>query len=355
MMNPPCFTIGQRKISVDQPAYIIAELSANHNQDFSAAVKMIEAAKSAGADAVKLQTYTADTITLDSEKEYFQVKSDLIWKGRKLHSLYHEAHTPWEWQPKLKKIADALKIDLFSSPFDPTAVDFLEKMNVPAYKIASFEVVDIPLIQHVAKTGKPIIMSTGMATLPEIEEAVNAVRLVSKAPIALLKCTSAYPSDPAEMNINTISELSRFFGVVSGLSDHTMGHTVAVASVALGARIIEKHFTLSREMKGPDSSFSMEPQEFKAMVDAIRLTESALGKVSFGPTVSEFKAIIYRRSLFVICDIKAGEAFSLKNIRSIRPGHGLAPKHLPEVLGRRARHALTKGTPLAWSDIEGIS
>jgi pseudaminic acid synthase len=312
--------IENQEIGLGQPAYIIAELSANHNQDFEQAVKLIEAAKETGADAVKLQTYTPDTITIDCNNEYFQIGAGTIWEGRNLYDLYGEAHTPWEWQPKLKTVADELGIHLFSSPFDHTAVDFLEEMNVPAYKIASFEIVDIPLIRKVGRTGKPIIMSTGMATLAEIDEAVQTIRTEGNNQVALLKCTSAYPAPPEEMNLRTIPHLAQAFNVPVGLSDHTLGVAVPVAAVALGACIIEKHFTLSRAAPGPDSAFSLEPHEFKEMVDAVRVAEKALGHVSYTVTEKEAASRVFRRSLFVVKDMKTGEVFTEENVRSIRPG-----------------------------------
>jgi pseudaminic acid synthase len=323
-------------------------MSANHNHDFEQAVKIIEAAKDAGADAIKLQTYTQDTLTIDCANEYFQIDKGSIWEGRKLYELYREAYTPWEWQPKLKKIADRLGIDLFSTPFDATAVDFLEKMEVPAYKIASFEIVDIPLIRRIAQTGKPIILSTGMCTLAEIDEAVSTIREAGDNQLALLKCTSAYPSRPEDMNLLTIPHLAEAFGVPVGLSDHTLDFEVAVAAVALGACSVEKHFTLSRENRGPDSSFSMEPHEFKEMVRAIRSVEKALGCVQYQITEREESSKVFRRSLFVVRDMYAGEEYTKENVRSIRPGFGLHTRHLDEVLGRRARKDILKGTPLTW-------
>jgi pseudaminic acid synthase len=339
--------IGERAIGSGHSVYIIAELSANHHQDFEQAVKIIHAAKDAGADAVKLQTYTPDTITIACDRREFRVEGT-IWEGRNLHDLYGEAYTPWEWQPRLKEIANTLGLDLFSSPFDATAVDFLESMSVPAYKVASFEAVDIPLIQRIAATGKPTILSTGMATLEEIEEAVRAFRQSGGQRIALLKCTSAYPALPEEMNLRTIAELAQRFDVPVGLSDHSMDVAVPVAAVALGACIIEKHLTLSRSHPGPDSSFSLEPHEFKAMVDAVRTTEKALGKVQFGAGAKESALRAFRRSLFVVRDIKSGEAFTAENIRSIRPGNGLHTRYLAEVLGRRAVCDIERGTPLRW-------
>lgn len=328
--------------------YVIAELSANHNQDFEKAVRIIQVAKESGADAVKLQTYTPDTITLKSDKEYFRVGGGTLWDGRNLHDLYGEAYTPWEWQPKLKQVANALGLDLFSSPFDPTAVDFLERMKVPAYKVASFELVDIPLIQKMARTGKPLIMSTGMATVEEIDEAVNAARAAGATEIALLKCTSAYPALPEEMNLRTIPELLRRFGLPVGLSDHTVGIAAPVAAVALGACIIEKHLTLSRSDPGPDSAFSLEPDEFKAMVDAVRVAEKALGEVRFGCSPREVNSLRFRRSLFVVQDVKRGEPFTPANVRSIRPGQGLHTRHLGEVLGQHAAQDIERETPLSW-------
>ena len=339
--------IRDRKIDANQPVYIIAEMSANHNQDFNKAVKIIEAAKEAGADAVKLQTYTPDTITLDCDNDYFRINGT-IWKERNLYELYSKAYTPWEWQPKLKKIANHLGMDLFSTPFDKTAVDFLENMEVLAYKIASFELVDIPLLLKIAQTGKPIIMSTGMATLAEIDEAVSAIREAGGNQLALLKCTSAYPAPPDEMNLRTIPHLAEAFGVPTGLSDHTLGITVPVAAVALGACIIEKHLTLSRQDPGPDSAFSLEPHEFKEMVDSIRTTEKAMGEVSYKIKGKEKASLVFRRSLFVVKDIKAGETFTEKNVSSIRPGYGLHTMHLDEIIGRKAVGFIRKGTPIDW-------
>ena len=331
-----------------ESVYIVAEMSANHNQNFERAVQIIRAAKEAGADAVKLQTYTADTLTIRSDKSYFRISGGTLWDGRALYDLYAEAFTPWEWHPKLKAVANDLGMDLFSTAFDPTAVDFLEQMGVPFHKVASFEIVDIPLIEQMARTGKPLIISTGMATLAEIDEAVRAARDAGASEIALLKCTSAYPSLPEAMNLHTILHLAQAFGVRVGLSDHTMGTAVPVAAVALGARIIEKHFTLARSDSGPDSAFSLEPHEFKAMVEAVRTAEKALGAVSYGVSAEEQKSRVFRRSLFVVKDVRAGEVFTAENIRSIRPGPGLSPKYLPEVLGRNAARDLERGTPLSW-------
>jgi len=343
--------IGQRSIGAGHPVYVVAEVSANHHQDFEQAVKIIRAAKDAGADAVKLQTYTPDTMTIACNREEFRI-TGTIWDGRNLHDLYAEAYTPWEWQPRLKKAANDLGLDLFSTPFDATAVDFLEEMKVPAHKLASFELVDIPLIQKMARTGKPLIISTGMSTVEEIEEAVQTARDAGAREIALLKCTSAYPAPPEEMNLRTIPELARRFDVPVGLSDHSMSTAVPVAAVALGACIIEKHLTLSRSEPGPDSAFSLEPQEFKEMVDAVRAAEKALGQVHFGVAPKEASSRVFRRSLFVVQHMKRGEAFTADNVRSIRPGYGLHTRHLPEVLGRHAARNIERGTPLRWDLVD---
>ncbi|MEP7286092.1 MAG: pseudaminic acid synthase [Chloroflexota bacterium] len=346
-------TINGRQIGDGAPVYIIGEMSANHNQDFDQAVKIIKAIKDAGADAVKIQTYTPDTLTIDSDKEYFRIGTGTLWEGRNLYNLYSEAYTPWDWQPKLKEVADDLGIDFFSTPFDKSAVDFLEEMNVKFYKVASFEMIDLPLIQEIAQTGKPIIMSTGMANLAEIDEAVATARAAGATELALLKCTSGYPALPEEMNLLTIPHLAQAYNVPVGLSDHTLDITVPVASVAVGAAIIEKHFTLSRDIPGPDSAFSLEPHQFKAMVEAVRVTEKALGTVYYGVSEKESKSKIFRRSLFVVKDMKAGEVFTPENVRSIRPSNGLPPKYLPEVLGRRAASDISRGTPLQWSCVAG--
>jgi len=347
----PEIRIGDRKVGTGHPVYVIAEVSANHHQDFERAVEIVHTAKTAGADAVKLQTYTPDTMTIASSRAEFRIEGT-IWDGRNLYELYGEAYTPWEWQPRLKQVANDLGLDLFSTPFDATAVDFLEKMDVPAHKLASFELVDLPLIQKMARTGKPLIMSTGMATAEEIEEAVNTARRAGAAQIALLKCTSAYPARAEEMNLRTIPELSRRFGVPAGLSDHTMGVAVPVAAVAQGACILEKHITLSRSEPGPDSAFSLEPHEFKAMVDAVRVAEKALGEVHFGVSEKEAGSRVFRRSLFVVKDIKRGDVFTAENVRSIRPAHGLHTRYLAEVLGRRAACDIECGTPLQWELVE---
>ena len=344
----PHLQIGARRIASGEPAYIIAEVSANHHQDFEQAVRIVQSAKAAGADAVKLQTYTADTMTIACDREQFQIAGGTLWDGRTLHDLYQEASTPWEWQPKLKEVANKLRMDLFSSPFDATAVDFLERMDVPAYKVASFELVDIPLIQKIARTGKPVIMSTGMASVDEIAEAINAAREAGAKQIALLKCTSAYPAPAHQMNLRTIPAMVERFGVPVGLSDHTMDVAIPVSAVALGACIIEKHLTLSRAETGPDSAFSLEPHEFKAMVDAFRTAEDAMGTVQFSAGQNESASRVFRRSLFVVQNMSKGERFTTENVRSIRPSHGLHTMHLSEILGNSASRDIGRGTPLSW-------
>ncbi len=344
--------VGERFVGPGHRVYIVAELSANHGQDFDRAARLIDEAKRAGADAVKLQTYTPDTITLNSDREYFHIGGGTMWDGRTLHHLYAEAFTPWEWQPKLKRVANDLGLDLFSSAFDATAVDFLEEMGVPAHKVASFELVDLPLIRRMARTGKPLILSTGMATLEEIAEAVETARSSGATELLLLKCTSAYPASPGEMNLRTIPELQKRFHTPAGLSDHTFGIAVPVAAAALGACFIEKHLILSRSDGGADSAFSLEPPEFRSMVDAVRIAEQSLGQVHFGSSEREMASRQFRRSLFVVRDMKAGDAFAAENVRSIRPAAGLHPRHYFEILGRRAQCEIERGTPLTWELIE---
>jgi N-acetylneuraminate synthase len=327
--------------------YIVAEMSANHNQSYDQAVRVLRAAKESGADAIKLQTYTADTLTIPCDNSYFKIGKGTLWEGRTLYDLYNEAYTPWEWHEKLQKEAATLGLDFFSTPFDHTAVDYLEKLNVPAHKIASFEIVDIPLLRYVAQTKKPIIMSTGMSTREEIAEAVDTVRNAGNSQLVLLKCVSAYPAQPEDMNLRTIADLSTTFNVPVGLSDHTMGIVVPVAAVAAGAVMIEKHFTLSRKTPGPDSAFSLEPAEFKAMVESVRMAEKALGGIQYGPSEREQASRVFRRSLFVVNDVKKGEIFSEKNVRSIRPGNGLHPRFFNDIIGRRATQDIQKGTPLS--------
>ena len=343
-------TIDGRKIGAGLPTYIIAEMSANHNKEFDQAVKIIEAAKEAGADAVKLQTYTPDTLTIKCDSEDFRIK-ETIWEGKTLYDLYGEAYTPWEWQPKLMQVANKLDMDLFSTPFDASAVDFLEQMGVPAYKVASFELVDLPLLRKIASTGKPIVMSTGMANLAEIDEAVHTVRGAGNSQIALLKCRSVYPALTKDINLRTIPHIAETFAVPAGLSDHTLGTTVPVAAVALGACIVEKHFTLSRSLPGPDSAFSLEPEEFKAMVAAIRNVEKALGKVHYGTTETEKASIRFRRSLYVTKDMRSGDKFTTENLRAIRPGFGLPPRYYEIFIDKRVNCDVRKGTPVKWEMI----
>ncbi|GBE30129.1 pseudaminic acid synthase [bacterium BMS3Bbin04] len=339
-------TIGNRRIGPGEPAYIIAELSGNHHSDKDIALQMVEAAAAAGVDAVKLQTFTADGITVESDKEYFDLG------GITMYEAYKNFETPREWTADLKARANGLGLTLFSSPFDVSAVDFLQKLNMPAYKIASFELVDMTLLKAVAKTGKPVIMSTGMATQAEIEEAVQMMRSNGCDQIALLKCTSSYPAPPEEMNLNTIPRLAELYGCPSGLSDHTLGITLPIAAAALGANVIEKHFILDRSAGGPESSFALEPDELKQLVESVRMVEKSLGKVHFGPEEREAENLKFRRSLFVVEDIKAGEAFTEQNVRSVRPSNGLHTRHYDEILGKTAAVDIEKGTPMAWDLIK---
>jgi N-acetylneuraminate synthase len=353
MVRDRRIVIGGREIGNQHPVYVIAEISANHGQSYDNAARLIDAAARAGADAVKLQTYTADTLTIASTRPEFRIKGGTLWDGKTLHDLYREAYTPWDWQPKLMRVAADAGIALFSTPFDASAVDFLEKMNVPAHKVASFEIVDHGLLTKVASTKKPVIMSTGMASLAEIDDAVRVLRNAGCEQLALLKCTSAYPAPPEESHLATIPHLADAFGVVVGLSDHTLGIGVPVAAVALGARIIEKHVTLSRNEPGPDSAFSLEPAELKAMVESVRFAQAAVGRVSFETGPAEAKSLGFRRSLFVVERVRKGEVFTAKNVRSIRPAHGLAPKHLDQVLGCVAADDIDAGEPLRWDLVGG--
>lgn len=343
--------INGRLIGDRQPTYIIAELSANHHQSFDRAVDIIREAHRAGADAVKLQTYTADTLTLDSHQSHFKIQSGTVWDGRSFYELYQKASTPWEWHAELKSIANDLGMDLFSSPFDATAVEFLETLDVPAYKIASFEIIDVPLLRKVAATGRPVIVSTGLASLEEIEQAVQTLQNNGCNEVALLKCTSAYPAPPESMNLKTLPDLASRFNIPVGLSDHTLDHHSAITSVALGGSIIEKHLTLSRTEEGPDSSFSLEPTEFAELVNAVRTTEKAMGDINYGPTESDQNNLAFRRSLFAVQDIQPGEKFTHENVRSLRPGKGLAPVHLDKVLSATASQQIPRGTPLDWHHV----
>jgi N-acetylneuraminate synthase len=344
------FEIAGRMIGPGEPPYLIAELSGNHGGDFDRTRRLIDAAKAAGADAVKIQTFTPDTITIDHDGEGFRLGGGL-WEGRTLYDLYREASLPWDWHEALFRHAAEAGITLFSSPFDATAIELLERCRAPAFKIASFELVDLPLIRRAAQTGKPVILSTGMADLGEIGEAVATMRATSAAPVMLLHCTSGYPTPAAECDLRTIPHLAAAFGVPVGLSDHTLGWAVPVASVALGAVAIEKHFILSRAEGGTDSAFSLEPAEFAAMVEACRIAAEALGAIDYGVKPSESGGRHYRRSLYVVEDVPAGALLSAANIRSIRPGFGLAPKLFDTIIGRRAARMLHRGEPVDWSMI----
>ncbi|WP_017752674.1 pseudaminic acid synthase [Clostridium tyrobutyricum] len=344
--------IANKNINSKSSVFIIAELSANHLQNFDNAVKLIKEAKKSGADAVKLQTYTPDTITLNCDNKYFQIKQGTIWDGTTLYKLYEKAYTPWEWQPKLKEIAEAEGLICFSSPFDKSAVDFLEKMDVPAYKIASFEITDIPFIEYVASKGKPVIISTGIAKLGDIQDAMDACRRVGNNDIILLKCTSEYPSPLEDINLNTIPNMCETFDVITGISDHALGQTVSLGAVALGAKVVEKHFTLKRADGGPDAAFSMEPEEFSHMIKGIRDMEKALGNVSYELTEKQIKSREHSRSLFVVKDMKAGEVFTEENVKSIRPGFGMETKYIGDVIGKKAMFDIDKGTPMEWKFIE---
>ena len=353
--SAPHIEINGRRVGPGHPVYIIAEMSGNHNGSYERAVQILEACAAAGVDAVKLQTYTPDTLTIDCDAEIFRIGSNNTWAGRTLYDLYGEAYTPWEWQPKLKNIADGLGIDLFSSPFDSTATDFLDGMGVPAFKVASFECTDTPLVAYIAGKGKPVLMSTGMAALAQIDEAVRAAREAGAGPgkLLLFKCVSSYPAPAEAMNLRTIPHLASAFNVPVGLSDHTLGTEVPVAAVALGACAIEKHVTLSRADGGPDAQFSLEPDELARMVKEIRNVEKAMGGVFYGPTEWEKPNRVFQRSLIVTADLAAGEAFTTENLRSIRPGYGLAPKFIGDVLGRRASQPVKRGTPLSWGLVAG--
>lgn len=344
--------IGNKILNEQAPTFIIAEMSANHLMDYDRAVEIMRAAKEAGADAIKVQTYTPDTITLPSDDSFFQITQGTIWDGTTLHKLYQEAYTPWDWQPKLMEEAEKMGLVFFSSPFDLTSIDFLEEMNVPVYKVASFEINDIPFIRKIAKTGKPIIMSTGVAYMADIELALKTCKEEGNENVILLKCTSAYPAPYEDINLNTIPNMKQTFDCVVGLSDHTMGSAVAGAGVAIGAKVVEKHLTLRRADGGADAAFSMEPEEFKEMVDNIRLIEKAMGKVTYELTHKQVKSREHSRSLFVAKDMKAGDIFTEENLRSVRPNAGLHTMYYEELLGKRIQKDAKLGTPMSWDLVE---
>jgi pseudaminic acid synthase len=347
------FHLGSREIGANHPPFIIAEMSGNHNQSIDRALAIVEAAAAAGAHGLKLQTYTADTMTLNlSHGEFFIADPNSLWEGRSLYDLYEEAHTPWDWHKPIFDRAYELGMIPFSTPFDATAVDFLESLDVPCYKIASFEIIDLPLIKRVAQTGKPMIMSTGMASIAEIDDAVRTARENGCQDLVLLKCTSNYPASPENSNLMTLPHLRDLFDIQVGLSDHTMGIGVAIASVALGATVIEKHFTLDRSEGGVDSAFSLEPDELKQLVIEADRAALALGKISYGPTEAEKSSLQYRRSLYITRDLKAGDVLSEENVRSIRPGHGLSPKYYDVIIGKRLNRSVDQGIPVQFSIFE---
>lgn len=340
-----------RLLGIDSGCFIVAEISANHGQNFNRAVALIKKAKECGADAIKFQCYTPDTLTIDCNNKYFRIKHPK-WGGQTLYQLYQKAYTPWHWFKKLKKIADDLGIIFFATAFDKTSVDFLEQLRVSVHKIASFELVDLPLIEYMAKTKKPLILSTGMATISEIEKTVNTAKSAGAKDIILLKCVSSYPANPEDMNLKTIPHMKELFNCPVGLSDHTLGIGISIAAVSLGAVMVERHFTLSRAQKTPDSFFSIEPQELKELVENIRIVEKALGKVRYGLMLEEKKSRIFRRSLFAVKDIKKEEVFTEDNVKSIRPANGLKPEYLKIILGKKAKKNIKKGTPLRWELVE---
>lgn len=344
--------IGDKYIGEGEPCYIVAEISGNHLQDFDRAKAIIKAAADAGVDAVKLQTYTADTITLDCDNDYFQITQGTIWDGTSLHKLYEEAYTPWDWDKPLFEYAHELGIECFSTPFDPTAVDLMEEIGMPVYKIASFEINDIPLIRKIAKLGKPMIFATGIAYLEDIERAVAVCKEEGNDQVVLLKCTSQYPSPYEDMNIKVIPNMAEVFDCVTGISDHSMGNAVDVAAVALGAKMVEKHLTLKRADGGPDAEFSMEPEEFKRMVDEIRIVEKAMGKVTYELTPQQIRSREDGRSLFVCADIKKGEEFTEKNVRSVRPNFGMHTMYYEQILGKKATQDIAFGTPMDWKYVD---
>lgn len=347
-----CIEIGSHRIGGDSPTFIIAEMSANHLMDYDRAVAIMKAAKDAGADAIKIQTYTPDTITLNCDAPCFQITQGTIWDGTTLYKLYQTAYTPWEWQPKLKEAAESMGLVFFSSPFDLSSIDFLEEMQVPVYKVASFEMNDIPFIRKIARTGKPIIMSTGVSYLSDIELALQTCKEEGNENIILLKCCSAYPSPYEDINLKTIPSMGETFDCIVGLSDHTMGFAVAGAAVAVGAKVVEKHLTLSRADGGADAAFSMEPEEFRQMVEQIRIIEKALGKVTYELTPKQKASRDHARSLFIAQDMKAGDVFTPQNLRSVRPSCGLHTKYYEELLGKKISRDAKLGTPMSWDLVQ---
>ena len=347
------FRIGKRKIGQGEPVFVVAELSGNHNGSLKRALALIDAAAEAGADAVKLQTYTPDTLTINVDSPLFRIKSGKNWKGKTLYELYKEAYTPWQWHKKLFAHAKRRGLTCFSTPFDESAVAFLEKLNNPICKVASFEIVDIPLLRCIGKTRKPVIISRGMASVAEIKQAIATLRKAGSRDIVVLQCVSAYPAEAEDMNLATIPDIQKRFKTLAGLSDHSLESDVAVAAVALGAVVIEKHITLRRKDGGPDAAFSLEPQEFKALVRSIRTAEAAIGTPTYAPRHAEKTNMQFRRSLFVVANVKTGERFTKKNVRSIRPGNGLPPKEYDRVIGKRAVKEISRGTPLTWKLIKG--
>ena len=342
------FNVGSHVIGEKQPVFIIAELSANHLKNFDIVVNTVNAIKDSGADAIKLQTYSPDTITIDADNDYFKIGRGSLWSGKTLYQLYEEAYMPWQWQPKIKVLANKLGLECFSSPFDKTSVDFLEEMGVPAYKIASLEITDLPLVEYIASKNKPVLLSTGIARRGDIEEALAVCLSAGNKQVALLKCTSVYPAPLDELNLTMIPKLAKDFKCISGISDHTLSISVILTAVALGAKIIEKHFILDRKLGGVDSAFSLEPKEFKLMAEEIRNVEKSLGIQGYKLTERAKETRKFCRSLFSIKDIKKGEVLSLINVASIRPGFGMAPKHLKEIIGKKAKRNIGKGTPLQW-------
>lgn len=340
---------GKRKIGPGEPCFIIAEMSGNHNHDFERAKKIIDAAVESGVDAIKLQTYTPDTMTIDCDSDYFQVKVNDAWAGNTLYKLYEMAHTPWEWQAQLKKYAEDKGVLLFSTPFDETAVDFLEDLKVSLYKVASFETGDLELLKKIGSTKKPVIISRGMTSEKALGLAIKTLKKSGAPQVAVLHCVSSYPAKPEQMNLATVEDIAKRFGVVSGLSDHSLGITAAIASVALGASVIEKHFTLKRSEGGPDAAFSLEPHEMKELVKSVREVEAAIGKPNYNVGKKEAENLVFRRSIFVVKDIKKGEKFTRENIRVIRPGYGLEPKELSKVLNKKAKKDIKRGEPMSWN------